>query len=180
MPQITLLKPMKTLILPSQPPKKSLDVPALYIFLISVYSHVQYLDIARYLSVPTQNYSFNRYRIYVDMLTGENLSSIYRPYFDLIYWSVRSSSKRRGNVVKGDWMRSIDNLARREYYFIRVHANLVQHPSNNISIIPSSLLLCNSIPDQHHSYIMGQGIVNYIGFIRDVQAFYFRWGGGVI
>ena len=47
----------------------------------------------------------------MDILTGENLSSIY-------------VSRIEGIVI----------LANCENYFIRVHKNLVQHPSNNISI----------------------------------------------
>ena len=43
---------------------------------------------------------------------------------DLIYWLVLSSSKmrREGGIVI---------LASCEYNFIRVHKNLVHHPSNN-------------------------------------------------
>ena len=52
---------------------------------------------------------------------------------DLLYWSVRSSSWRGGDGVKG-----VDGgiviLVSCEHHFIRVHENLVQHPSNNISI----------------------------------------------
>ena len=50
---------------------------------------------------------------------------------DLINWSVRSSSRRGGDGVKG----GVVILASCEYYFIRVHENLLQHPSNYISII---------------------------------------------
>ena len=46
---------------------------------------------------------------------------------DLIYWLVRSSSRRGGG--KG----VIVNLACNEHHFIRVHENLVQHPRNNTS-----------------------------------------------
>ena len=45
----------------------------------------------------------------MDILTGENLSS-------------------------REWMGIIVILASCEYHFIRVYENLVQHPSNNISI----------------------------------------------
>ena len=38
----------------------------------------------------------NGYRIYMDILIGENLSSVL-----LIYWSVRSSSRIGGDGVKG-------------------------------------------------------------------------------
>ena len=46
--------------------------------------------------------SLNRYRIYVIILTGEKLSSIYIANKDLINWSVRSSSRRVG-VKKVGW-----------------------------------------------------------------------------
>ena len=52
---------------------------------------------------------------------------------NLIYWSIRSSSGRREDGVKGiDRVYRI--LAGREYHVIGVHENLVQHPNNNISI----------------------------------------------
>ena len=38
--------------------------------------------------------------VYVDILTGEYLSSIQVAYMDLIYWSVSSSSRRGGYGVK--------------------------------------------------------------------------------
>ena len=38
---------------------------------------------------------------YVDMLTGENLSSILVVNMDLIYWSVLSSSSKGEYEVKG-------------------------------------------------------------------------------
>ena len=42
---------------------------------------------------------------YVDILTEENLSSFQTVNMDLIYWSVRSSSRRGGNGVKEvDWL----------------------------------------------------------------------------
>ena len=52
---------------------------------------------------------------------------------DIIYWSVQSSSRSRGDWVNGlIW--GIVILASCEYHFIRAHANLVQYPSNYISI----------------------------------------------
>ena len=51
---------------------------------------------------------------------------------DLIFWSVSSSSRRRDKRVKG----GIAILARYVHNFTRVHENLVQYPSNNISIEP--------------------------------------------
>ena len=58
---------------------------------------------------------------------------------DLIYWSVHSYSRRGGENVE-----VVDRgyqyfLASCEYYFVRVHENLVQHPSNNISIVNVSI-----------------------------------------
>ena len=53
---------------------------------------------------------------------------------ELIYKLVRSS-RRSG----GDWVKGVEGeiviLAHCVFHFIRVHDNLVQHPSNNISII---------------------------------------------
>ena len=40
-------------------------------------------------------------RINVDIMTAEKFSSIYLAYMELIYWSVSSSSRRRGDGVKG-------------------------------------------------------------------------------
>ena len=59
-------------------------------------------------------------------------SEILAANMDLIYESVSSSSKWGGYRVKGKY-ESITILASCEYQFIRVHDNLVQHPSNNIS-----------------------------------------------
>ena len=42
---------------------------------------------------------------YVDILTEENLSSFQAVNIYIIYWSVRSSSRRGGNRVKEvDWL----------------------------------------------------------------------------
>ena len=51
---------------------------------------------------------------------------------DLIYWSVRSST-RKGDGVNGVYG-FIVILASYEYHFIRVYENLAQHPSNILSI----------------------------------------------
>ena len=48
--------------------------------------------------------------------------------------SFRSSSKRGGYGVKGVWMGDIVISAIYDNNFVRVHKNLVQHPSNEISI----------------------------------------------
>ena len=45
--------------------------------------------------------SKNEYKKYVDILTEENLSSIYLANMNLIYWSVRSSCKRGGDTING-------------------------------------------------------------------------------
>ena len=37
------------------------------------------------------------YIIYVDIMTGEKLSSIYIADMDITYWSVRSTSRRGGH-----------------------------------------------------------------------------------
>ena len=44
---------------------------------------------------------YNRYRICVDIMTEKKLSSIPVAIMDIIYWSVRSSSRRGGDRVKG-------------------------------------------------------------------------------
>ena len=38
---------------------------------------------------------------YVDIFTGHNLSATYVVIMDLIYWQIRSSSGRGGDVAKG-------------------------------------------------------------------------------
>ena len=70
------------------------------------------------------------FKLYVDILTRVNLSPIQLSNMDLVYRSVRSSSRR--------WMGSIIILASCEHNFIRLHDNLVHHPSNNISILKYS------------------------------------------
>ncbi len=54
---------------------------------------------------------------------------------------------RGGNGVKGR-MKGIVNLSSCESGFIRVHANLVQHPSNNISICNLKSLFHNIFRDK--------------------------------
>ena len=39
-------------------------------------------------------------RIYVDIMTGEGLSSSYLANMELVYWSVRSSIRSKGDWVK--------------------------------------------------------------------------------
>ena len=39
--------------------------------------------------------------VYVDILTGENLSSIYVANIELIYWPIRSYSKKKRGWGKG-------------------------------------------------------------------------------
>ena len=73
----------------------------------------------------------------MDILTGKNLS-ISVGSIDLIHWSVCSSSRRDG--VKG-WMEYKVIIASYEYHFIRVHENLVQHSSNNMSILEGDSML---------------------------------------
>ena len=46
-------------------------------------------------------YYENGCRIYVDIMTGKQLSSILLANMELDYWSVRSSSRRGGYRVKG-------------------------------------------------------------------------------
>ena len=47
--------------------------------------------------IPLSN---NGCRIYVDIMTGEKLSSFYPANIELVYWSVRSSSRRGVYGVK--------------------------------------------------------------------------------
>ena len=47
-------------------------------------------------------YNRNGYRIYVDFMTGEKLSSVAN--IDITYWSVFSSSRRIGDGLKGVWL----------------------------------------------------------------------------
>ena len=65
----------------------------------------------------------------VDILTGENLSSILLANLNLIYLSVRLSS-RRGRVGIKRAGGDIVILASCEHHFIRAHENLVQRPIN--------------------------------------------------
>ena len=75
----------------------------------------------------------NGYKKYVDILTGEYLSSINLAIMDLIYWSVGSSSRKGGDRLKGVNGVFV-SLASYEHYFIGVDKNVEQHPSNYISI----------------------------------------------
>ena len=61
--------------------------------------------------------------INVDIIAWEKLSSILVANMEIIYWTVCLSSRRE--VV----------LASYKFYFIRVHDNLEQDPSNNKSIV---------------------------------------------
>ena len=53
---------------------------------------------------------------------------------DLIYWSICSFCTRAGAGVKG-WFGGIVIVASYGHHFFRVSENLVQHPSNNVSIV---------------------------------------------
>ena len=70
-------------------------------------------------------------RGYIDM---GNLSSIQLDNMYIIFWSVRSSSKRGGDGVKRVDGVSLFQSAASITLFIRVHENLVQRPRNNKSI----------------------------------------------
>ena len=85
---------------------------------------------------------------YVDILTVENLSLIQVANMDLIYWSVRLCSRRGGEGKRG-WMGGNVMLASQEYHIIRVYENLVQHPSNHISIFPFGQIYPCLPPPQH-------------------------------
>ena len=61
---------------------------------------------------------------YVDILTGEKLSLIGLANIELVYWSIRSSSWRGGDWVKGK-KGVIIILASCDFHFIRDHNNMV-------------------------------------------------------
>ena len=77
----------------------------------------------------------------MDILTVENLSSIKVANIDLINWSVRLSSRKELDELKRGWILGVVISASCEFYFIRVHKNLVQHPINNKSINSSEATL---------------------------------------
>ena len=58
---------------------------------------------------------------------------------ELIYWPVPSSSRKGGDGVKGS-QGGIVILARCEFYFIKEHKNMMQHPSNNTFIVATAYL----------------------------------------
>ena len=72
-------------------------------------------------------------------MTGGKMSSMsYVANMELIYWSIRSSSRRVVNGIK--WVDGcIIILGNFELYLISIHENLVQHPSNNISNVLDNL-----------------------------------------
>ena len=73
----------------------------------------------------------NKCRIYVDIMTGKKLSSIELANLEQIFWSVRSSSLRGGDVVKG-----VDGgnryVSPQQVSFYQKHENLVLDLSNPI------------------------------------------------
>ena len=107
----------------------------------------------------------NGYKIYMDILTGENLSSVQLPNMELIYCSVRSSSRRgadgvkRGNVI----------LVSCKHQINRVHENLVQHPSNNIWINVRDQLIVQRIETNWY-------LVGYQCLIKTSINIFFQYG----
>ena len=65
----------------------------------------------------------------MDILTG-NLLLIWTSFVGQLVFPVRGEA-----IGSMGWMGDLVILASCEYYFYRVHENLVQHPSNNISIL---------------------------------------------
>ena len=63
----------------------------------------------------------------MDILTGENLSLIWTSFIGKFVYLV-------GGEGMG-WMEGIVILASYKYHFIKVHKNVMQHPTINISII---------------------------------------------
>ena len=128
--------------------------------------------------------------VFVDILTGKKLSLIKLAIMDLIQWSVRSYNRRGGNGDDG----SIIILASCEHHYIRVHINLVQHSSNNISIFKTPILkgdmFCDefqqlkplalealskkrSVDNPHYLGGRGHEIVNYL--IQYLLLYRIRW-----
>ena len=61
---------------------------------------------------------------------------------DLIYWSIRSFSRRGWDGIKGVEEGVVVILNNYKLRFIRVHDNFVQNPSNNNSIIKKPYKYC--------------------------------------
>ena len=83
----------------------------------------------------------------MDILTGENLTSIKVSNVDLIYWPIRLSSRKGEDRLK-EVVEGIAVFYSYEYHFIRVNENLVQHPIYNNRFMQSTLKnlknLCNN------------------------------------
>ena len=62
--------------------------------------------------------------MYLDIMKGENLSSIWVATLVLIYCLVLSSSRRGKDGVKGE------NISQLEDLLIIIGGNIVEHPSN--------------------------------------------------
>ena len=74
--------------------------------------------------------------VYVDILTRENCHQ-----FRLLIWnSLIDQFVHPVGMGLLKWMGGIVSLASCEYHFLQVHKNLVQHPSNYISIIVTYML----------------------------------------
>ena len=94
----------------------------------------------------------------LNILTGENLSSIQVANMNLIYWPVRSSRRKRADRVNAPLrVEGGVSLFYSAINIIRVHGNLVQPPSNFISIfkllnyicIAYSLVLSHKVAVEH-------------------------------
>ena len=131
--------------------------------------------------------------VFVDILTGKKMSLVKLAIMDLIQWSVRSYN-RRGGDGELRWMWVILFLASCEHHYIRVHINLVQHSSNNISIFKTPILkgdmFCDefqqlkplalealskkgSVDNPHYLGGRGHEIVNYL--IQYLLLYRIRW-----
>ena len=98
----------------------------------------------------------------MDKLTGENFRQLIWTSFIVQFVPVE---KRRGDRVK--WMdRGYRYFSNCENHFIRIHENLVQHPSNSISIIIIPFLITLSRPNQLVACISGrmEGMGKYSDF----------------
>ena len=86
-----------------------------------------------------QKYSYsNGYKIYVDIMTGENCRQFKVADMDVIHWPVRiSTGMGCGKGVNS----GIVILASYKFRFISVHDNLVYDPSNIKSIVTAYIFI---------------------------------------
>ena len=80
----------------------------------------------------------------------------------LIYWLVLLSSRRGGKRIKGVYEKYYF-FASFDYFFIRVHENVVQHPFNNVSITIAESAFSHTAPIfQYILYFILKSLLSYI------------------